>query len=65
MATPPTTTLQERHPELFAVDKLTDPRLRHRVVDMEILALGMSRTGTACKAIFETSIAGFQPRGSG
>ena len=42
--------IEERHPELFAKDLKIDPRTRTRVVPMEVMALGMSRTGTACKS---------------
>jgi hypothetical protein len=48
--------VQERHPELFMADKGVDPRTRKRVVPMEVLALGMPRTGTACKFIPKSSI---------
>lgn len=40
--------MQEKHPELFMTFD-QDPRERKRVVPMEVLSLGMPRTGTACK----------------
>ena len=41
-------TLQEKHPELFAINTDVDPRKRKRVMPMKVLSLGMPRTGTAC-----------------
>ena len=41
--------MQEKHPELFAEPLYRDPRERKRVRPMEVLSLGMSRTGTACE----------------
>jgi len=38
---------RERHPELFQKDLNIDRRTCKRVVPMQVLALGMSRTGTA------------------
>lgn len=38
-------TAQERHPQVY-VEKNEDPWKRHRIVPMEVLSLGMSRTGT-------------------
>ncbi|KAL8904377.1 MAG: hypothetical protein Q9207_003302 [Kuettlingeria erythrocarpa] len=40
-------TLQEKHPELFTESRDLQPRQRKRVVPMEVLSLGMARTGTA------------------
>ena len=45
-------TLQEKHPELFVTSTDVDPRKRKRVVPMEVLSLGMPRTGTACMLSF-------------
>jgi len=42
-------TLEEKHPELFQSDLNIDRRKCTRTVPMEVLALGMSRTGTSCK----------------
>jgi hypothetical protein len=42
-------TLEEKHPELFRPDLNIDRRKCTRTVPMEVLALGMSRTGTSCK----------------
>ena len=41
-------TLQERFPELFFQTEV-DRRSNKRTVRMEILVLGMMRTGTMCK----------------
>ncbi|KAJ4217652.1 hypothetical protein NW759_008963 [Fusarium solani] len=41
-------TLEEKHPELFRPDLNIDRRKCTRTVPMEVLALGMSRTGTSC-----------------
>ncbi len=41
-------TLQEKHPELFSTSSDVDIRTRKRIVPMEVLSLGMPRTGTAC-----------------
>ena len=43
-------TMQEKHPELFMTSN-EDPRKRKRVVPMQVLSLGMPRTGTACMII--------------
>ncbi|KAJ4180862.1 hypothetical protein NW767_013417 [Fusarium falciforme] len=40
-------TLEEKHPELFQPDLNIDRRKCTRTVPMEVLALGMSRTGTS------------------
>ncbi|RSL71472.1 hypothetical protein CEP54_001356 [Fusarium duplospermum] len=40
-------TLEEKHPELFRPDLNIDRRKCTRTVPMEVLALGMSRTGTS------------------
>ncbi|KAJ7435444.1 hypothetical protein B0H11DRAFT_2113750 [Mycena galericulata] len=39
--------IQERHPEMFVRDANIDRHACRRVVPMEVLSLGMSRTGTA------------------
>ena len=41
--------MQEKHSELFAEPLHGDPRERKRVRPLEVLSLGMSRTGTACE----------------
>ena len=47
-------TVKERHPEVYR-ESNEDPRKRTRTVPMEVLSLGMSRTGTmSMKAAFET-----------
>lgn len=43
-------TLEEKHPELFQPDLNIDRRQCKRTVPMQVLALGMSRTGTSCKS---------------
>lgn len=43
-------TPEQKHPELFQPDLNIDRRQCKRVVPMEVLALGMSRTGTSCKS---------------
>lgn len=48
-------TLQEKHPELFRPDLDIDRRKCTRTVPMQVLALGMSRTGTSCKFDKQTS----------
>lgn len=42
-------TMKEKHPEVFAEDQDANPRQHKRVIPMEVLSLGMSRTGTASK----------------
>ena len=37
------------HPEMYSPDAGIDRHKRKRVVPMEVLSLGMSRTGTACR----------------
>lgn len=39
---------REKHPELFIPDSNIDRRTCKRVVPMQVLSLGMSRTGTNC-----------------
>ena len=41
-------TLQEKHPELYVPEQNIDRRTCVRVVPMEVLNMGMSRTGTRC-----------------
>ena len=41
------TNLKDRWPHLAEEDRWEDPRQRTRVVPMEVLALGFSRTGTS------------------
>ncbi|KAL8847471.1 MAG: hypothetical protein Q9221_007497 [Calogaya cf. arnoldii] len=42
-------TMQVKHPEPFAEPLHANPRERTRVRPMEVLSLGMARTGTACE----------------
>jgi hypothetical protein len=39
---------RQRHPELFVQETDVDRHTCKRVVPMEVLSLGMSRTGTSC-----------------
>ena len=41
--------LEDKHPELFQSDAKIDRRSCKRVIPMQVLSLGFSRTGTACK----------------
>ena len=44
----PRVTVEEKFPELFAVNRKIDRRQCTRVVPMRVLVLGMCRTGTHC-----------------
>ena len=46
-----TLSLKEKYPEIYAQTNI-DRRGCERVVPMEILSLGMGRTGTMCKSCF-------------
>ena len=39
----------KEHRELSLSDKNMDPRKRERTIPMQVLSLGMPRTGTACE----------------
>jgi hypothetical protein len=43
-------TLEDKHPELFVPDQNINRRKCKRVVPLQVMSLGMSRTGTACKS---------------
>ena len=44
-----TKSAEETHPYFFKPDQNINRRLCTRTVPMQVLSLGMSRTGTACK----------------
>ncbi len=47
---------RQRFPEMFEFEKgQIDRRTCRRVVPMEVLALGLPRTGTACKPVLSSS----------
>lgn len=42
---------EEKYPELFQPDANIDRRTCRRTIPMEVLSLGLSRTGTTCESI--------------
>lgn len=47
----PNLTDEEKYPELFLPDANINRRTCHRTLPMEVLSLGLSRTGTTCESL--------------